>query len=84
MQCKRNANATTPFRPNAMQTQRLLHKRNANVNANATKRKRKRIKKVETPAPNAAPGNVRPGNNANKGPKADKPEISASDIQKEI
>ena len=48
------------------------------------KRKRKRIKKVETPAPNAAGGNVRPGNNANKGPKADKPEISASDIQKEI
>jgi|694.fasta_scaffold34838_5 translation initiation factor IF-2 len=48
------------------------------------KRKRKRIKKVETPAPNAAAGNVRPGNNANKGPKADKPEISASDIQKEI
>jgi translation initiation factor IF-2 len=48
------------------------------------KRKRKRIKKVETPAPNAAGGNVRPGNNANKGPKVDKPEISASDIQKEI
>jgi translation initiation factor IF-2 len=52
------------------------------------KRKRKRIKKVETPAPNATPGNnVRPGggnNPANKGPRADKPEIKATDIQKEI
>ena len=50
------------------------------------KRKRKRIKKVETPAANNAGTNNtnRPGNNANKGPKADKPEISASDIQKEI
>jgi translation initiation factor IF-2 len=52
------------------------------------KRKRKRIKKVETPAPNTAPAtNNRPGggnNPANKGPRADKPEISATDIQKEI
>jgi translation initiation factor IF-2 len=50
------------------------------------KRKRKRIKKVETPAPNAAGGNNtnRPGNAGNKGGKTDKPEISASDIQKEI
>ena len=48
------------------------------------KRKRKRIKKVETPTTNAAAGNNRPGNNANKGAKVDKPEISASDIQKEI
>ena len=52
------------------------------------KRKRKRIKKVETPAPNATPGNNnRPGggnNPANKGPRADKPEIKATDIQKEI
>ena len=52
------------------------------------KRKRKRIKKVETPAPNTAPAaNNRPagGNNpVNKGPRADKPEISATDIQKEI
>jgi translation initiation factor IF-2 len=43
---------------------------------------------VETPAPNATPGNnVRPGggnNPANKGPRADKPEIKATDIQKEI
>lgn len=52
------------------------------------KRKRKRIKKVETPAPNTAPANNnRPGggnNPANKGPRVDKPEISATDIQKEI
>ena len=53
------------------------------------KRKRKRIKKVETPAPNntAPAANNRPGggnNPANKGPRADKPEISATDIQKEI
>ena len=51
------------------------------------KRKRKRIKKVETPAPSTTPGNTRPntGNNpANKGPRVDKPEISATDIQKEI
>jgi translation initiation factor IF-2 len=53
------------------------------------KRKRKRIKKVETPAPNAAaPGsNNRPGggnNPANKGSRVDKPEIKATDIQKEI
>ncbi|MBP5994743.1 MAG: translation initiation factor IF-2 [Crocinitomicaceae bacterium] len=52
------------------------------------KRKRKRIKKVETPAPNATPGNNnRPGggnNPANKGPRVEKPEIKATDIQKEI
>ncbi|MFZ9586549.1 MAG: translation initiation factor IF-2 [Crocinitomicaceae bacterium] len=48
------------------------------------KRKRKRIKKVETPTTNTTAGNNRPGNNANKGAKVDKPEISASDIQKEI
>ncbi|MFM6935617.1 MAG: translation initiation factor IF-2 [Flavobacteriales bacterium] len=49
------------------------------------KRKRKRIKKVENTTSNAPAGNNRPGgNNANKGPKVDKPEISASDIQKEI
>ena len=48
------------------------------------KRKRKRIKKVETPTINTTAGNNRPGNNANKGAKVDKPEISASDIQKEI
>jgi translation initiation factor IF-2 len=52
------------------------------------KRKRKRIKKVETPAPNTTPANNnRPGGGnspANKGPRADKPEISATDIQKEI
>jgi len=49
------------------------------------KRKRKRIKKVENPTSNAPAGNNRPGgNNTNKGPKVDKPEISASDIQKEI
>jgi len=51
------------------------------------KRKRKRIKKVETPAPSATPGTTRPatGNNpAHKGPRVDKPEILATDIQKEI
>ena len=52
------------------------------------KRKRKRIKKVETPAPNTTPANNnRPGGGntpANKGPRVDKPEISATDIQKEI